>query len=93
MKIICSQCIAGTLISGKICGRCKGTGEIEKVKKARLDIDLGKHITFEEDRGFVLTDMNDSIYFTDEEAIKIANFLAEHHQTQSIILVKSKFEL
>lgn len=44
----------------------------------RLDIDLGKELTYEPGHGFVLTDMNDSIYFTDGEAAMICKFISEH---------------
>lgn len=44
-----------------------------------LDIDeVGKYMTYEPEHGFVLTDMNDSIYFTDEEAAMICKFIADH---------------
>lgn len=58
-----------------------------------LNLDICKQVTFDKSHGFVIQDMNDSVFFTEEEAIRIANFIADNHQTQHIVMVKSKINI
>jgi hypothetical protein len=94
MKIIkCTQCkgFGHVGVTDRICGACKGTGEIEVPhKKISKMIEPGTHITFEPDHGFVLSCFNDSIHMYNELAIEVVKFISENMiSDKAIIMVKT----
>jgi hypothetical protein len=58
-----------------------------------LDVDLGKHLEHHDGHGFVLSEANDSVYFSYDDAIKIVKFIADRPKVDyATIMVKGDIE-
>jgi len=58
-----------------------------------LDIDMGKHLEHHDNHGFVLSEGNDSVYFSYDDAIKICKFIADRPRVDyACIMVKGDIE-
>lgn len=59
-----------------------------------LDIDgCGKHLEHHNDHGFVLSEGNDSVYFSYDDAIKVVKFIADNSNVDyATIMIKGDIE-